>query len=97
MNEKTTGGPAFPQNTQIVAPAGQVLHQGFMGGMTLRDYFAAKAMQGLLAMERSGEYFTEEGVEAGPNEDGTLFAHTEFIADEAYSIADRMLAARRRA
>lgn len=94
MTEKTTGGPAFPiplqsgQSWQGMAPC---------DGMTLRDYFAAKALQGLLAMERSGEYFTEEGVEAGPNEDGTLFAHTEFIADEAYSIADRMLAARRRA
>ena len=43
-----TGGPAFPQNTQIVAAAGQVLHEGFTGGMTLRDYFAAKAMQGLM-------------------------------------------------
>jgi hypothetical protein len=39
---------AFPQNTKIVAAAGQELHQGFMGGMTLRDYFAAKAMQALM-------------------------------------------------
>ena len=35
MTDKT-GGPAFPWGT------------GF-AGMTLRDYFAAKAMQGLLA------------------------------------------------
>jgi hypothetical protein len=35
-----TGGPAFP-----LAIDKQVLHDG----MTLRDYFAAKAMQGLLA------------------------------------------------
>ena len=41
--------PAFPQNTKIVLGAGQEIHQGFIGGMTLRDYFAAKAMQGLLA------------------------------------------------
>ena len=39
MTDKTTGGPAFP-------------NEGFNGwgepqqGMTLRDYFAAKAMQG---------------------------------------------------
>lgn len=39
---KETGGPAFP-------------NEGFNGwgepfqGMTLRDYFAAKAMQGMLA------------------------------------------------
>lgn len=95
MTEKTTGGPAFPG--PYVNENGALEALWKQGGMTLRDYFAAKALQGLLAMERSGEYFTEEGVEAGPNEDGTLFAHTEFIADEAYSIADRMLAARRRA
>ena len=41
--------PAFPQNTKIVLGAGQEIHQGFMGGMTLRDYFAAKAMQSILA------------------------------------------------
>ena len=51
-----TGGSAFPQNTKVVLGAGQVLHEGFMGGMTLRDYFAAKAMQGLLAT----------GLECGP-------------------------------
>lgn len=33
-----TGGPAFPTGTAFQ-------------GMTLRDYFAAKAMQGLLASE----------------------------------------------
>jgi len=44
-----TGGPAFPQNTKIVAAAGQELHQGFIGGMTLRDYFAAKAMQAIVS------------------------------------------------
>ena len=40
MTEKqNTGGPAFP------APINEVFHTG---GMTLRDYFAAKAMQGML-------------------------------------------------
>ena len=39
MNEANTGGPAFPCPTISI---GQ--HQG----MTLRDYFAAKAMQGLM-------------------------------------------------
>ena len=34
---KETGGPAFPTNCY--------------NGMTLRDYFAAKAMQGLLASD----------------------------------------------
>jgi hypothetical protein len=37
MSGKITGGPAFP------------VEQHDKDGMTLRDYFAAKAMQGLLA------------------------------------------------
>ena len=35
--KKETGGPAFPRGEIQTAP-----------GMTLRDYFAAKAMQGIL-------------------------------------------------
>ena len=42
MNEKKTGGPAFP-----------VYHGGYSrsdnDGLTLRDYFAAKAMQAMLS------------------------------------------------
>ena len=81
-----TGGPAFP------APAGRLTPITDQG-MTLRDYFAAKAMVGLMSMERSGEYVDEEG---NPNDDetGTLFAHTHFLAEEAYMIADMMLKAR---
>ena len=40
MNYTKTGGPAFP-----VAIDNQVLDDG----MTLRDFFAAKALQGLIA------------------------------------------------
>ncbi len=36
---KDNGGPAFPSET----------NSDYFYGMTLRDYFAAKAMQGLLA------------------------------------------------
>ena len=36
-----TGGPAFPTGTGGNTP--------YSNGMTLRDFFAAKAMQGLLA------------------------------------------------
>jgi hypothetical protein len=38
---KETGGPAFP----FIDSASPLEHSG----MTLRDYFAAKAMQGLMA------------------------------------------------
>ncbi len=47
MNESNTGGPAFP-GTQY---ANGVQPTGFSNGMTLRDYFAAKALQGLVITE----------------------------------------------
>lgn len=43
MSETNTGGPAFPQH---VAPAYR--QEPEIWGMTLRDYFAAKAMQGFV-------------------------------------------------
>jgi hypothetical protein len=50
MSKKDTSGPAFPSHGSM----GEVAHEG----MTLRDYFAAKAMQGMLAcpvQPQSGE------------------------------------------
>ena len=44
MDKKNDGGPAFPSGNKI----------GQIDGMTLRDYFAAKAMQVLL--EKSDEW-----------------------------------------
>ena len=44
-----TGGPAFP--TEVVTTNDGWIHSG----MTLRDYFAAKAMQGLLIGIESGK------------------------------------------
>jgi hypothetical protein len=78
------GGPAFPTDHG----------KNVTEGMTLRDYMAVKAMQGLLSMNRSSEFVTNEGVPASDDEDGTLFAHTKFLAQEAYMIADAMLRAR---
>jgi hypothetical protein len=43
MNNTKTGGPAFPDGST------NEWGNAYNGGMTLRDYFAAKAMQGLLA------------------------------------------------
>ena len=67
-----TGGPAFP----FVEPptAGYTIAKG----MTLRDYFAAKAMQGLLA---------------GTVTPTTVWSHDE-VAETAYNVADAMLKAR---
>lgn len=48
MTDKQTGGPAFPIN-------GGLPYTPEIDGMTLRDYFAAKAMQGMLAGGRTGD------------------------------------------
>ena len=67
-----TGGPAFP------APAGvsHITEQG----MTLRDYAAIKAMQGILASNTEHEH-----------EDAHIF---DAIAEASYKQADAMLKAR---
>jgi len=49
---KNNGGPAFPSS--IVDDS---LH---VPGMTLRDYFAAKAMQGMLEMAEYRDLTSEE-------------------------------------
>ena len=48
MSNTNTGGPAFPM-TGMDFRNGQQVEAVHQRGMTLRDYFAAKAMQGLLA------------------------------------------------
>jgi hypothetical protein len=70
----TTGGPAFPG----LHPSKECHYQD--AGMTLRDYFAAKAMQGLIASPRG----TPDG------RDGT----DHYYAKCAYIMADAMLKAR---
>ena len=72
MNKRETGGPAFPQVYQVCEP--------HMVGMTLRDYFAAKALQGML----SDLPITLYGPDCDKN-----------TAALAYSIADAMLQARK--
>ncbi|MCL8329312.1 hypothetical protein M9Y56_09305 [Pseudomonas juntendi] len=89
---KDTGGPAFPVTIKNGDPNPVT---GFLGeeikphsfstysGLTMRDYFATKALQGLLSWagdESSGSYHS--------NSDP---AHT---ASMAYEYADAMLAAR---
>jgi len=56
MSEINTGGPAFPQDIGWVSPNQHVQYRGPQGGMTLRDYFAAKAMQELMQMEHVETY-----------------------------------------
>jgi hypothetical protein len=76
MNEIKTGGPAFPSN-----------HDNEYGypakGMTLRDYFAAKALPAIY----------KDTCECGRVE-GWAEGWRNEVAAEAYAIADAMLKAR---
>ena len=83
MENLTTGGSAFP----LYDP------DRLIKGMTLRDYFAAKAMIGLMGMERAEQFVDRDGYEMGNEEGntGTLFVHTKFFVQEAYMIAEMML------
>jgi hypothetical protein len=51
MSERDNGGPAFPEvRSELRGDQGDYHTEIFSdGGMTLRDYFAAKAMAALLA------------------------------------------------
>lgn len=85
MSEQDNGGPAFPVSTGDPTKEYQDgPYTAQFPGMTLRDYFAAKAM--LMA------YYCESG---SPTCGGTHGNPTyEGIAKRAYLMADAMLKAR---
>ena len=95
-NEKDNGGPAFPVAGEIMIERspGELYAQSSMGmgpqeGMTLRDYFAAKAMQGHWSNAHGDS--TLDWMQANPElEDGQL----RIVAKLAYAQADAMLKAR---
>ena len=68
-----TGGPAFPCHPEIIPQ-----NDRDFAGMTLRDYFAAKAMHGMAGSRR----YCEAGWDQAD------------MASQAYEIADAMLKAR---
>lgn len=82
MSKKQDGGPAFPQDSKAW-PIGKDV-QGFdmyaysSSGMSLRDYFAAKAMHAML----NNDIRREE------------MATVSNVARDAYRMADAMLAER---
>ena len=55
-----TGGPAFPTKRRIQRAGYLTDEYEPCGGMTLRDYFAAKAMQGIVSHDPT---FAKEYVE----------------------------------
>lgn len=84
MSNTKTGGPAFPTEVWDYDADGNGLSCS-EGGMTLRDYFAAKAMQGLCAGFSSQD-------EDWPRDDD--LDGYEVAAGHAYLMADAMLKAR---
>lgn len=78
MNTDKTGGPAFPRAGAALDTRSYQELKGLADGMTLRDYFAAKAMQTLLM--------------AQPRDWPMGFDVSVSVA--AYQMADAMLEAR---
>lgn len=82
MSKENNGGPAFPNKTEATGWDGlRSTHFEHKGGMTLRDYFAAKAMIAI------GEPASYVGAEE------TKRSYKAF-ASKAYKLADAMLEAR---
>jgi hypothetical protein len=84
MSNINDGGPAFPVECQYLeGPLKGIQtgnYSGWETGMTLRDYFAAAAVAGVLR-----EFYDPEGQ--------NLFSW-ELVAEEVYGMADAMLAER---
>ena len=76
---KKTGGAAFPHGVTVVGKSVNDASQG----MALRDYFAAAALQGLLANSYAAERM--EVLPMSGDEVG------KFIVKSAYAYADCML------
>lgn len=78
MSARDDGGPAFPRAAFGLPDDGEKFGNGAQSGMTLRDYFAAKAMQAALAS----------------TDDKAGWPHQEVRAAAFYAWADAMLKAR---
>jgi hypothetical protein len=87
--EDKEGGPAFPVlcEERDLDTGNQFIRSAKLG-MTLRDYFAAKALPALI----SGTAGVRGGTTFGKSEEGT--ANSESVSIVAYVIADAMLKAR---
>lgn len=78
MSNTNTGGPAFPSGMQ--QQADDIL-DSLHKGMTMRDYFASKAMQAIIAnSDQESVAFEEVG---------------NWVGGYAYEVADAMLKARK--
>ena len=89
----TTGGPAYPtSNYGAIVP----ISTGYSEGMTLRDYFAAKAMPFTYQFWMT-DYYHPDAVDAEIRAEESregLTTVVDLIAETAYAMADAMLKAR---
>lgn len=76
MSKIETGGPAFPRPFHETVDGNFSIAQT---GMSLRDYFAAKALQGMASIAL---------------DDGDMIMGWRDMSEAAYKAADAMLAAR---
>lgn len=81
MSDKPKNTYAFPL-TDVYGPKGELKQWGD-SGMTLRDYFAAKALQGFCA---DPNYL--------PKDDETFEDYIDGLVKNCYEFADAMLKAR---
>lgn len=96
MSEKDRSGPAFPflvpneSGEDVVGFKGEIIPDGVTTayrGITIRDYFAAKAMVGIIGNE---EMVQRHRVAAQENSIG----EEVLLATSAFMLADAMLAER---
>lgn len=95
MNMINDGGPAFPGQWYDFQPlTGEQVVREQWGGMTLRDYFAAKAMAALIAEPVSEGWPSTVAHWANQLQRHTQMSGPDIVAHVAYMMADAMLKAR---
>ncbi len=93
MSKINDGGPAFPAKVSVNRESGELQPHQFGNddfctvGLSLRDYFAAKAMQARLSDYESCKSLIVDSTKHG-------ISMAENVAMQAYDMADAMLAAR---
>lgn len=88
MSTIKDGGPAFPVGDQSTHP--------LLIGMSLRDWFAGMALQGMLAADSSysGPRWSGVGTDERYQRGGGKWVDPAGVSRQAYEIADAILAAR---
>ena len=88
MNEiEKTGGPAFPDGST------NEWGSAYNSGISIRDYFAAKAMQGIISAPH-GTYDDETAAVYLSDDLGFSGGRRGRIAAASYAMADAMMKAR---